>query len=130
MIEIDKLREKVYKQVTDALSKDNIKVCKRWDEPIHPLMSIALKLYDVKKKRILTIEQGKEDDFFEFSFAIRKTGIDFDELDLLLIFEDVESNIEKIIEIYKLWFIDEVSQAEISNILEEYIYHEKNKMYT
>lgn len=121
MNQIDQLRENVYKQVKDALSKDNIDICKRWDEPIHPLMSIALKLSDIKTKRILTVEQDDEDGFFEFSFAVRKTGIDFDELDLLLVFDDVESNIEKIVDIYKLWFVDEIDPNEISNILEEYV---------
>lgn len=114
------LREYVYEKVQQTLLNDHIEICNKWNVPFPIFMPVVLKLYDLHKKKIFTLEQEKED-CFEFDFAVRKTGIDRDELDLLLVYKDVESNIEQIIKIYKLWFIDNLDEEEMTKHLKQYV---------
>lgn len=95
----DELRE----NILTALSDRGLPIQEMWPGSLPDSLPAVIKFVDSKSNRILTVE---EFDDFEFDYVIRRTGIDFDQFDLLIRFKNISDNLNVIAEIYKVWFID------------------------
>jgi hypothetical protein len=105
-------KERFYK----FAQENGVKVCAEWGVSLPDFLPIMIKLYDANSKRIFTVEYF-DDDQTPFEYAIRKTGIDFEENDLLFRCRNCEENVSMILDIYALWFIDGLSTEEMERAL-------------
>lgn len=115
---VECMRDMLNIKLSDALLADGFDPRDSWPVDLPSHLGIVLKHLDHEKKKIITIE-FQPDNFSDIDYAVRKTGVEYDELDLLLIFRDVESNIDKIVAIYKKWFFDDLDAADISEFIEK-----------
>jgi hypothetical protein len=68
----------------------------------------------------LTIEELPSLEF-EFDYVLRRTGLDFEQFDLLLRFKDACSKIEDVRDIYRSWFVVKASIDDMEGLLSELI---------
>jgi hypothetical protein len=106
-------KESFYKLVTD----NQVTACKEWEAPMPEFVPVLIKLFDEKTNRILTVEENDTNDVFDFDYAIRKTGMHFEQDDLLLIYKNALENLPSIFEVYKKWFIEKITTEEMEKIL-------------
>lgn len=79
---------------------------------------VLIKLFDAQSNRILTVQESSENvATASFDFAIGKTGVYFEQVDLLLVYKNALENIPSIFEIYKKWFIEKIANQEMEEIL-------------
>lgn len=109
------------KKFLRLVKESGLKVQKEWETPFPDFVPVVAKFVDADLGRILTVEESSD---FEFAtdYAIRKTGLNFDQYDLLLRFQDTSSNMGRILDIYDKWFIEVLSLQE----MEKYISGEKD----
>ncbi len=113
------LAEKDFRKKFLRLVKERgLKVEKEWETPFPDFVPVVAKFVDVELGRIFTIE-GSSDFEFASDYAIRKTGLNFDQYDLLLKFQDASSNLSRILDIYDKWFIEVRSVQEMEKYLSD-----------
>lgn len=105
-------RESFYRFASD----NRIELCKEWEAPMPSFVPVLVKLFDAKTNRIFTVEQYQED-LGSFDYAIRKTGLHFEQDDLLLRYKNASESLGAILEIYKKWIVEEIAADKIDEIL-------------
>lgn len=105
-------KESFYRLASDS----GINLCKEWEASMPDFVPVLVKFFDEKTNRIFTVEQSVEGSA-SFDYAIRKTGVHFEQEDLLLRYENAFDNMSSILEIYKKWVVEKIGGSEMDEIL-------------
>jgi sulfite reductase alpha subunit-like flavoprotein len=70
--------------------------------------------------KVMRLQEAESDETLQFDYAVGKSGIDYEYDDLLVVAMNSNEKVETIFEIYKLWFIENKSPAEMEEIMETY----------
>lgn len=115
----------VFRERFHAFANDNkVNVCNEWEATMPDFVPVLIKFFDAQTNRILTVQETSGNIATDsFDFAIRKTGIYFEQADLLLVYKNALENIPSIFEIYKKWFMEKVENQEMEEILTKQTKH-------
>jgi hypothetical protein len=91
-----------------------------WPHPL-PLEDTLLARWQSEDlMKVMRLQEADADEILQFGYAIGKSGIDYEYDDLLIEAMDTNEKAEVIFEIYKLWFIENKSPAEMESLLAPY----------
>lgn len=70
--------------------------------------------------KVMNLQEADADEILQFGYAVDKSGLDYEYDDLFILTMNANEKAEVIFEIYKLWFIEHKSPAEMESLLEAY----------
>lgn len=70
--------------------------------------------------KVMRLQEMEAGEILQFDYVIGKSGLDYEYDDLLIEAMDTNEKAEVIFAIYKLWFIENKSPAEMESLLETY----------
>jgi len=89
--------------------------------PVWPEDPLIANWFSGAEERILTIQEADAGESVSFDFLIRRVGENERVADLVLTIKNSPSKASLALEIYKLWFVDEMPEERIDPLLEEFV---------
>jgi hypothetical protein len=122
MMDMRYIRDDFLKGFKKLARDKQINLLDEWFPPPFPEDTIVINWRSEDLKKVMRIQEDDygDDGTFQFNGFVAKSGLDYEYDDLCVIAVASNEKVHDIFDLYRLWFVENVSPKEMEGILESY----------
>ena len=114
------IRNDFLKKFTKLAIEECTRLLDRRLPPLFPEVVVVANWISEDLKKVMRIQETEDDEVFQFDGFVKKTGLDYEYDELCVVAVASNGKVRELFELYKLWFIEDISPEGMEGILESY----------